>query len=77
MSAHVAQKRGYFRDEGLDVNFVVFASAAQMIAPFAAGDLDAAAGAPSAGLHNAVARGIDIRMVADKVSTPPGGQARR
>ena len=69
---YVAQKRGYFREEGLDVNFVVFASAAQMIAPFASGDLDAAAGAPSAGLYNAVARGIDIRMVADKVSPPPG-----
>ena len=69
---YVAQKRGYFRDEGLDLNFVVFDSAARMIAPFASGDLDAAAGAPSAGLYNAVARGIDIRMVADKVSTPPG-----
>jgi NitT/TauT family transport system substrate-binding protein len=68
----VAHKRGYFRDEGLDVQFTTFDSAARMMAPFAAGDLDVSAGAPSAGFFNAVARGIDMRMVADKVSTPAG-----
>lgn len=68
----VAHKRGYFRDEGLDVQFTTFDSAARMMAPFAAGDLDVSAGAPSAGFFNAVGRGIDMRIVADKVSTPPG-----
>ena len=68
----VAHKRGYFKDEGLDVQFTTFDSAARMMAPFAAGDLDVSAGAPSAGFFNAVGRGIDMRIVADKVSTPPG-----
>jgi NitT/TauT family transport system substrate-binding protein len=68
----VAQKRGYFKQEGLDVDFTTFDSAARMMAPFAAGDLDVSAGAPSAGFFNAVGRGIDMRIVADKVSTPPG-----
>ena len=68
----VADKRGYFKAEGLDVNFILFDSAARMIAPFASGDLDISAGATSAGFYNAVARGIDIRIIADKVSTPPG-----
>ncbi len=68
----VAQKRGYFKAEGLDVDFNVFDSAARMMAPFAAGDLDVSAGAPSAGFFNAVGRGIDMRIVADKVSTPAG-----
>lgn len=68
----VAHKRGYFKAEGLDVQFTTFDSAARMMAPFAAGDLDVSAGAPSAGFFNAVGRGIDMRMVADKVSTPPG-----
>ena len=68
----VAHKRGYFKDEGLDVQFTTFDSAARMMAPFAAGDLDVSAGAPSAGFFNAVGRGIDMRIVADKVSTPLG-----
>ena len=68
----IAHKKGYYRDEGIDAQFVVFDSAARMIAPLASGDLDVAAGGISAGLYNAVARGIDIRMVADKNSTPPG-----
>jgi len=62
----VAHKRGYFRQEGLDVKFHNFASAAQMVAPLAGGDLQVGAGGPSAGLYNAIARGIDIRIVADK-----------
>lgn len=68
----VAQKRGYFQQEGLDVEFITFDSAARMMAPFASGELDVSAGAPSAGFFNAVGRGIDMRIVADKVSTPPG-----
>ncbi len=68
----VADKKGYFKAKGLDVNFIAFDSGARMIAPFASGDLDVGAGGPSAGLYNAVARGIDIRIVADKSSTPPG-----
>jgi NitT/TauT family transport system substrate-binding protein len=62
----VAHARGYFKDEGLDVEIIPFDSAARMIAPMASGELQVAAGGPSAGLYNAVARGIDIRMVSDK-----------
>ncbi len=68
----IAHKKGYYRDEGIDAQFIVFDSAARMIAPLASGDLDVGAGGISAGLYNAVGRGIDIRMVADKNSTPPG-----
>ncbi len=69
---YVADKRGYFKDENIDFNLVLLDSAARMIAPIASGDLQVVAGAPSASFFNAVARGIDIRIVADKVSTPPG-----
>ena len=62
----VAHSRGYFKDEGLDVEIIPFDSAARMIAPMATGELQVAAGGPSAGLYNAVARGVDIRMVSDK-----------
>jgi NitT/TauT family transport system substrate-binding protein len=37
-----------------------------------AGDLDVGTGATSAAFYNAVGRGIDVRTVADKNSTPPG-----
>ena len=68
----IGTARGYFRDEGIEVKFVNFDSAARMIAPLASGDLDAAAGGPSAGLYNAIARNIGVRIVADKTATPPG-----
>ena len=68
----IGEQRGYFRDENLDMNFVNFDSAARMIAPLASGDLDAAAGGPSAGLYNAIARNIGMRIVGDKSRAAPG-----
>ena len=68
----IADKKGYFRAEGLDVKVVNFRSAADMVAPLGAGQIEAGAGSASAGLYNAVARGIRIKIVADKASSPPG-----
>jgi NitT/TauT family transport system substrate-binding protein len=68
----IADKKGYFRDEGLDVKVVNFRSAADMVAPLGAGQIEAGAGSASAGLYNAVARGIKIKIVADKASSAPG-----
>jgi NitT/TauT family transport system substrate-binding protein len=68
----IAHKKGYFTAEGLEVSFVPFDSGARMVAPLGAGRLDVGAGSPSAGLYNAVARGIAIKIVADKGSTPKG-----
>ncbi len=62
----VAQEKGYFAEAGLAVEFVPFQSAAQMIAPLGVGQLDAGGGGVSAGLFNAMARGVDLRIVADK-----------
>jgi NitT/TauT family transport system substrate-binding protein len=41
-------------------------SAAQMIAPLGAGQMDVGGGTPSPGLFNAIQRGIPVRIVADK-----------
>ncbi|HXF33217.1 MAG TPA: ABC transporter substrate-binding protein [Candidatus Acidoferrales bacterium] len=68
----IADKKGYFKEEGLAVDYSTFDSAASMVAPLGAGQLDVAAGGTSAGLFNAVARGIDMRVVADKASDPHG-----
>src|SRR3954471_4071052 len=63
---YLAAERGYFREEGLDVNFENFGSTADMTAPLASGELDLGSGSATAGLVNAVARGIGIKLVADR-----------
>ncbi len=72
VAIYVADKRGYFKAEGLDVAMINVASASAMLVPMASGDLDAMAGSASAGLFNAANRGLDIRLVASKVTTPKG-----
>ena len=73
---YVAHKKGFFRDEKLDVKLEIFDSAARMITLFASGALDVGGGGPSAGLYNVVARGVDIHIVADKNQTVPGRGAQ-
>src|SRR2546430_13850798 len=68
---YIADKQGYFRDEGLEVKVVNFRSAADMVAPLGAGQIEAGARSASARLYNAGARGIKIQNVADKTSSPP------
>jgi NitT/TauT family transport system substrate-binding protein len=69
---YIADKKKFFQDEGLAVSLTNFTSAANMVAPLGAGQLDVGAGSASAGLYNAVLRGIKIKIVADKSSSPPG-----
>jgi NitT/TauT family transport system substrate-binding protein len=68
----IADKKGYFREAGIAVKMTSFQSAAMMVPPLGTGQLDVGAGSASAGLYNAVARGIKIKIVADKASSPPG-----
>jgi NitT/TauT family transport system substrate-binding protein len=63
---YLAEKRGYLKAEGLKADFAYFDSGAKMILPLGTGDLDTGGGAASAGLYNAVDRGIALRVVADK-----------
>ena len=68
----IAQEKGFFQSEGIVVSTVAFGSAAQMIAPLGTGELDVGSGSATAGLYNAVARGIPLQIVADGGSAPPG-----
>ncbi|MBI5909338.1 MAG: ABC transporter substrate-binding protein [Betaproteobacteria bacterium] len=68
----IAEKKGYFLQEGINVTYTPFDSAAKMVAPLGVGQLDVGGGSSSAGLFNAAARGIPIKIVADKGSSPPG-----
>ncbi|HEX7970302.1 MAG TPA: ABC transporter substrate-binding protein [Stellaceae bacterium] len=67
----IAERKGYFAQQGIAVKFVAFDSGPKMVAPLGAGQLEVGAGAASAGLFNAAARGIGVKIVADKGSTTP------
>ena len=67
---YVALDKGWYAEQGIDVQTTQFPSAANMVAPLSQGQLDAGGGAPGAGLNNAVARDIGIKMVADKAFVP-------
>ena len=62
----IAMDRGYFAAEGLEVTFTPFDGAQKMMAPIGQGELDVGGGAASASLYNSAARGIGIRIVADR-----------
>jgi NitT/TauT family transport system substrate-binding protein len=68
----IADAKGYFAEQGLKVNFVRFDSAAKMIPSLGSGEVDVGSGATSAGLYNAAARGIGIKIVADKARNAKG-----
>lgn len=68
----IADKKGYFADEGLKVKIIRFDSAAKMIPSLGTGELDVGSGATSAGLYNAAKRGVEIKIVADKARNAKG-----
>ncbi len=69
---YIARDHDFFKNEGLDVNFVSFDSGAKAIVPLATGELDIGSGALSVAFYNAMGRGVMIRVVADKGHTAPG-----
>jgi len=68
----IADAKGYYKAEGIEAEFVSFDTGAKMVAPLGAGQLDIGGGAASAGLYNAVDRGIKIKIVADKAHNVKG-----
>ena len=68
----IADRKGFFKEAGVEVKFQTFNSGAGMIAPIGADQLDVAGGAPAAGLYNAIAQGINMKIVADRATDPPG-----
>ena len=66
----VGQAHGYFEQEGIQLDLQHFQTLVDMVAPVSSGQLDVAAGALAAGLYNAAARNIGVRIVADKGQDP-------
>jgi NitT/TauT family transport system substrate-binding protein len=68
----IADKKGYFKEEGINVVFSTFASAGLMVVPLSSGQLDVGGGAPAVGIYNAAVHNIDVKVVADRASDAPG-----
>jgi NitT/TauT family transport system substrate-binding protein len=67
---YIAAQKGFFKKQQLDVEIIPFDSSPKLIPPLGIGQIDVAAGAATASLYNAVARKINLRIVADKGSAP-------
>ena len=61
---YVAEARGYYREQGLELEFENFAGGADAVPALARGDFDVNLAAISAGTYNAFERGLDIKIVA-------------
>jgi NitT/TauT family transport system substrate-binding protein len=68
----IADERGYFREQGIEVDVTQMQAAQQQVPLLGTGQLEVGSGGTAAGLVNAVAQDVPLRIVADKGSTPPG-----
>jgi NitT/TauT family transport system substrate-binding protein len=66
---YIADRKGYFKAEGIDAIITTFTNSAQMVAPLGSGQLDVAAGATAAGLYNSVGRNIDLLVRKDLIDS--------
>jgi len=69
---YIAQDKGYFKAEGLDVDIVLVNSAAQAVALLAQGELQVMEGGVSIGFFNALEKNMPLIMTSDRVSSPIG-----
>lgn len=72
---YVAMERGYFEEEGIRIEDVPSDTSAQLFPALAAGQVDLLGGGPTAGLFNAIAQGIPVRIVLDQWTAYPGNEA--
>src|SRR4051812_14669300 len=69
---YLAVERGYYRQEGLDVELVNFADASEMIPSLATDQVEVGGIGPNPATWNALARGVKLKLVLDKGSVRPG-----
>lgn len=68
----IAQERGYFKEQGLDVTLQSFTSLPEMLPLVATNRIDVGMGANGAALYNALAQDTGIKIVADNATIQPG-----
>ena len=73
----VANDKGYFADEGLEVEMESFRSGGPMIAPLSLGQLDVGGGEAGPAIFNAVNQDFDVRVVPPRARIDPSGFDRQ
>lgn len=68
----LGQERGYFREEGIDLDLVPFSNASEMVPSMATEQLEAGGIAFNPAAINALARGVPIKIVLDRATFRPG-----
>ncbi|MFZ3579471.1 ABC transporter substrate-binding protein [Virgibacillus sp. DJP39] len=63
---YIAKEKGYFEDYNIKVKFAKFANSDDMLPALASGEVDIAGGISSASFFNAIAQGINVKIIADK-----------
>jgi NitT/TauT family transport system substrate-binding protein len=71
-AVYLADKRGYFAAEGLEVTLEAFDAGERTIPAVATGQIDVAVGGLSAAIYGAIARGAELKVVAGVSKNEPG-----
>jgi NitT/TauT family transport system substrate-binding protein len=69
---YIALDRGYYQQEGLDVELVPFSNASEMIPALATEQVEVGGIGGNPAMWNAVARGVRLKVILDKGSARPG-----
>jgi NitT/TauT family transport system substrate-binding protein len=70
---YIGVEEGYFEHYGIDVELVEFTVQEEILPALSSGQVDVSSGLVSAGMFNAIARGADIKITADKGYVDPDG----
>jgi NitT/TauT family transport system substrate-binding protein len=72
VALYLASDRGYFQQEGIDLEYLPFSDSSQMIPALATDQVELAGISANPAMWNAAARGISLKLVLDKGSFQPG-----
>jgi NitT/TauT family transport system substrate-binding protein len=70
----VAQDKGYFREQSLELEFEILTAGSDIMTQVGAGNLHAGSGS-GASLFNGFARGLDIKIIGSTQQNDPAGEA--
>lgn len=72
LTAYIGREKGYFQDEGIQLELVEIQTLGQMVPFLGTGEILAAGGALSAALFNAIQQGIRLKVVACRTALSKG-----
>ncbi|REK25338.1 MAG: hypothetical protein DWQ40_00770 [Actinobacteria bacterium] len=70
---YIGLEEGYYEKYGIDIELVEFTVQEEILPALSSGQVDVSSGLVSAGMFNAMARGSEIKIVADKGYVDPDG----